>query len=65
MVDSVGGQTAIDCIKRYGLDVNFFFKKIFMENIGFYSYSHFSLSWEGRFVVVGFASGDIPKVRFN
>lgn len=39
VVDSVGGQTAIDCIK--------------------------SLSWEGRFVVVGFASGDIPKIAAN
>ena len=37
VIDSVGGQTAKECIK--------------------------SLSWEGRFVVVGFASGEIPKVK--
>lgn len=39
VVDSVGGQTAIECIK--------------------------SISWEGRFVVVGFASGEIPKIAAN
>lgn len=39
VVESVGGDTMIDCLK--------------------------SLAWEGKLVVVGFASGDIPKIPAN